>query len=247
LFILLTVLLCIKSFVFASEEVSIYGYSDYAPYMYGNKHDAKGLYSDLIKGIFRRAGVEIKLVIFPWKRALRSAEKGLGGLAGVLKNQERLKHFDFSEAFFQETLSIYTPVDKSFVFNNLNDLAGKTIGIKSGFSYGEEFELARKANLFNVIGVKNDLQNFGKMLHGRSIDCLITDDLVSLYYLKNNNLNDKVKKLVNPVYEGKVFLIFAKKANKKGLLIKFNQALAEMKKDGSYQKIIYDFFNKYNV
>jgi len=174
-------------------------------------------------------------------------KKGLGGLGAILKNQKREISFDYSAPIFTETLSIYTPLEKVFDFNTIADLKGKTIGIKSGFSYGEAFEKARKEKLFKVVGVKNDLQNFTKMLNGRSIDCLITDKLISSIYIKQNNLTTQIKKLEKAVLEGEVFLVFAKSAGKTELLKQFNQALAEMKKDGSYQKLIQHFINQQNA
>jgi len=67
------------------EKSTIFGYSDYAPYMDGKKEAAKGIYSELIKAVFKHANIEIKLVILPWKRALRSAEKRFGRLGGHFK------------------------------------------------------------------------------------------------------------------------------------------------------------------
>jgi len=221
----------------ANERIQVYGYSDYLPYMDGNKEDAKGLYSVLIKEIFKRADVDIKLEIYPWVRALYFAEKGKGGFGLLFKSKARLKIFDYSDEVFPERMYLYTLKGKDFKFDNIDDLRGKKIGIVRGYSYGESFNKAIKDKKVNVQSVRNDDLNFKKIMGGR-IDCLISSELLASIYINKHHLEDRIVNLEKPVEDGKVYFVFAKQMNRRNILIKFNQAMVDMKKDGSFQKII---------
>lgn len=103
----------------------------------------------LLSYIENQANIQFDLKRVPWKRAIESALSGDGMLMGMSITKERLQKFVFSEPINGNGNWLVTRCDRSFKFDRLEDLKGKTIGIVSGTSVGEEFD--QQANqLFQV-------------------------------------------------------------------------------------------------
>lgn len=103
----------------------------------------------LLNYIEKQANIQFDLKPVPWKRAIENALNGDGMLMGMSITKERLRKFAFSEPINGNGNWLVTRCDRSFKFDRLEDLKGKTIGIVSGTSVGEEFD--QQANqLFQV-------------------------------------------------------------------------------------------------
>lgn len=227
----------------ADDKIKVYGYSDYLPFMDGNKNEAKGLYSILIKKIFNQANIGIKFEIYNWQRALYLAKRSQGGFGLIYKSNKRLEIFDFSDPVYPENMYIYTLNDKKFKFDSFKDLKGKTIGIVKGYSYGDKFNSAVENKEIKTNSAKNDDVNFKRLLRGK-IDCLVTSELLASIYIKKNNLNGKIKKIKKAVESGEVYFVFNKNMKKQKILKKFNTALSKLKENGQFQETIENFISK---
>ena len=223
----------------ADEKVIVVTDNGYPPYSFGNTEKAEGLYPRLIKTIFARMGITVNLKALPWDKAVNEGKEGNAAVIGIYKNNERLKIFDYSEPIFEERLAVYTKRGKTFDFNQLSDLKGKRIGLNRGWSYGEAFDNARKKYHFNVNESQTNEQGFHKLVRG-TIDCLIADQVAASQIIRHENLSDQVERLNKLAAVNKAYVVFVKSLKKQHVLEKFNQALEEMKKDGSYRKIIQD-------
>ena len=224
----------------ASEKVTVVTDNGYPPYSFGITERAEGLYPMLIKTIFARMGITVKIIALPWEKAIKEGKEGNAAVGGIYINSERLKIFDYSEPIFEEKLAVYVKKGKTFDFNRLSDLKGKIIGLNSGWSYGEAFDTARIKYHFNVVESETNEQSFHKLVRG-SIDCLIADQVAASQIIRQENLSDQVERLDKLAAVDKAYVVFVKSLKKQHILEKFNQALEEMKKDGSYRKIIQDF------
>ena len=174
------------------------------------------------------------------KRALRAGEEGTAAVGGIYKNKKRSKMYDYSEPIFEETMAIYVRKGDAFPFKELSDLKGKKIGVNLGWSYGEAFDNARKEGVFMVEEAHTNQTNLQKLVSKR-IDCFIVDQLAASQIIQQKTMKDKVEKLEQPAAVNRAYIVFSKSINQKELLFRFNHALSEMKKDGSYEKIIKDF------
>jgi polar amino acid transport system substrate-binding protein len=147
-----------------------------------------------------------------------------------------MKIYDYSDAIYSEDLLVYVPKGKSFTFSGIADLKGKKIGTILGWSYGDEFDNAKKDKLFTVEEVNNDLANLKKLALGY-LDCVVTIGLTGKQITTQNDLTDKVEALSTPLSKNATYIVFAKKVNKTALITKFNTTMAAMKADGRYDKI----------
>lgn len=213
---------------------------NYPPYSYGTVKKAEGLYARLIEDVFGRMGMKVEVRALPWKQALKEGEEGKAAVGGIYKNRARLKIYDYSEPLFEERLAVYVKKGKAFNFSRLPDLKGKIIGLNSAWSYGDAFDAARKKYHFTVKEATSNSQNFRKLIAGK-IDCLVADQIAASQIISKDNLTNQVEKLDKPAAINDAYLAFSKGLKKKGLLEKFNGTLEEMKKDGSYRKVVRDF------
>lgn len=77
---------------------------------------------------------------YPWARAMEATGRGEGILFGVYKTKERERHLLFSEPIFADSIWLVMRCDKSFPFNQIQDLKGKIISMHAGSSVSDEFD-----------------------------------------------------------------------------------------------------------
>ena len=212
------------------------------PFMYAQGEGAAGLYPALIREAFRRMGVAVDVAAMPWKRALAGIDAGENGVGGIYQNAERLKHYDYSEKLFDEVLVVYTPSSQTFPFTGIDSLKGKRVGVIRGWSYGDDFDAAVKAGTIITEEVQGDAQNFSKLSSGR-LDAVIAISESAAAAIASGGISGRVTALEPPFASNAAYLAFAKPLNngpvgKGDMLARFNAALASMRADGSYAKII---------
>lgn len=212
------------------------------PFMYEINGKAAGLYPLLLKEVFTRLNIPMEVQSFPWKRALIMGEAGKAGVGGIYKNEKRLEIYDYSDPIYTENLMLYAKKGSNFEFKTIDDLKGKQVGVIMGWSYGDAFDKAREAGLFQVQEVTTDSANLEKLLQGK-LDCVVAIDLAADPIIQKMKYQDQIEKLPTPIAVNDTFLVFAKNIQQKDLLDKFNQTLSAMKQDGTYDALINEFQN----
>ena len=86
------------------------------------------------------AKMKFDLRYYPWRRLLQNGESGEGLIFGIYKTPERSQIFAFSEPVYSDKIWLVSRCADRMIFNNLQDLKGKTIGIIQGSSAGDEFD-----------------------------------------------------------------------------------------------------------
>lgn len=217
----------------AAEDIFINIDEAHPPFMYDKDSRPAGIYPALIGAVFKRLQIQVRFEPKPWARAVQETDSGLAGLAGVYKNSERIRKWDFSEPLLVERIFVFSHSSRPVACNSIDDLKGKLIGVMRGWSYGDTFDTARRAGVFQTEEVGTDSQNFQKLAMGR-LDALLAipesvTELTSQY--------TSIHPSKTPLVEAPSFLAFAKTANRQNLLEKFNQILAEMKASGEFEII----------
>ncbi|MFZ6757709.1 substrate-binding periplasmic protein [Undibacterium sp. Ji50W] len=162
----------------------------------------------LLRYLEQHSGITFDVRRYPWKRALENAENGEGLIFGISKTQERLRSFKFSQPIFTDLSLLVTRCDSKFVFQSLDDLKDKTIGIVRGTSNGDKFD--RLSNvLFKVEDdTNNNSRRLEKLYLGR-MDAF-------LLYSSTNNISQLEKRL-NRQYAAKFATQFTTNQTKEKL------------------------------
>lgn len=206
------------------------------PFMFGTATQAEGFYPELVVAAFERMKRPVQLSAKPWKRALAELDIGIAGVAGIYKTEERVKKYDFSEPLFTERMAVYYNVSQPVRYKELSDLYGKRIGVLLGWSYGDAFDRARSERKFVVEEVYNDSQNFEKLAQGR-VDVVLAIEQVGAIQLRNIRFS-AIERSPAILAEKTTHLALPKQMRAGGLLVEFNQVLQDMRKDGSYARIL---------
>ncbi len=204
------------------------------PFMYAVNTQARGIYPALIRAAFQLMGTPVQVEAKPWKRALEEIDIGRAGVGGIYKTAERLQKYDYSDPIYVENLLVYYNVANPLVFNQIQDLTGKRIGVLRGWSYGDAFDHTRRQGLFQVEEVGSDDQNFRK-LEAERIDAVIAIQESGTTLVKNYRT---ISFSLVPLSQNPTFLVFPKSAQRTDLLKRFDQAIRDLRRVGTYKSII---------
>lgn len=200
-----------------------------------------GLAMKIVKTALKRAGYTPELRVEKWEKALEGSKLGVYALVGaVWKTDARQKKLLFSDSYLTNNIVLITHSNNQMEFNSLNDLQGLLVGVLKGYEYDEKFMKDPKILKFQANRLT---QNLISVQQGK-LDVAVADKRLALYELKHfmgNNRND-FQFLPKPLSSRKLYIAAPiENAASKTLIAKFNQGLAAIKKDGTYQKILDEY------
>jgi len=206
------------------------------PFMSSRGGYAVGLYPAILRVALARCHDNVHVEAKPWKRAFAEIDKGLAGIGGLYKNAERLARYDFSDPIHVENIAVYYRRAKPVDFRMVADLYGKRVGVLRGWSYGDDFDRASRDGSIATEEVSSDRSNFLKLKDGR------VDAILAVEESGRANLAAAGMLGIEPagvlLASSPAYLAFNKTAAKTELLGCFNKALLEMKRDGSFKRIV---------
>ncbi len=215
----------------------------YEPFVIERDGKIEGIDVDVVREIGRRIGLNIKLKLKPWKRLERDIEKGAESCGfAYFRTPERLKYMDYTNIPLHLTeYSLFVNKDNPIKYNKLADIKGMVVGVNFGFKTTREFENAQKNGLFSVIRKYTDQDSFKFLKKKMRIEAVLTNYHVGLYTA--SKLGMEVRALSPPLTSNPCYLTFSKKRKLSHLIPKFDTALSQILKDGTYDKI----FKKYTL
>ena len=190
-----------------------------------------GFEVELVPMIGEKVGVKMEAKNIPWDTIFAGLANGQydGVASGVSVTEDRKKTMDFSTPILEAGQVII--VKKASTVSGIDDIKGLKVGVQIGTTGDlvlDDYDVVRKQ--YDDIGLA--LQD---MLNG-NIDACVCDSLIaSDFVLANPNYKDKLK-VAGSAFTQEDIAIAVKKGNKK-LLDLINKGLAELKADGSYDKL----------
>ena len=235
--ILFPILLLSKTLTFVATQ--------FPPYVYSEHNKIKGFNVEILNEIFRRMNVKVDYLILPWARGVKMVKNGeADAIFPFFKNEERLKFADFSQSFTSEPIAMFVQKDSTILYEgNLSKLSNYSFGRVIGYSSGEKFDNAVENNILKIQKVRSSKLNIRKLFKNR-FDILVDNKYSILYEIKKLNQQNKIKQLKPILADTKAYLGFSKKRNHKEIIKRFNIILKNIKKDGTYDKIIDSYFEK---
>ncbi len=208
----------------------------YPPYNFFNdKNELEGFDVDLTNELAQRMGVKVNFVATPWDSIIAGllAKKYDVVISSMAITVERKKKIDFTEPYYHSGMQLFVP-DSSDITDPY-----KIKGRKIGVTIGTTFEKKGKELGAELVTYKNDNLCFQDMQNGR-IEGVIT----------NRNLGARIIKEKQYPFKpiGDLLLKdgagIALNQNEEALKNELNKHLADMLKDGTYEKISLKWFDR---
>lgn len=174
---------------------------------------AKGIAYDLSRYIAKQLNLPIKIDDkTPWARSMRNLELGeIDMIAGAYFTEERNATFLMSQAFSQDTLSLYVKKGLAFPFHSLEDLIDKRVDVRRGSSNGQIFdEFARNRLNPLLLNTVDSYEQLFLRLDRFRTDYVILDTYTGNQVLKKLGLQGKIIPLDNPLVTNPIHLVIAK-------------------------------------
>lgn len=224
------------------DSITVAVFPDYPPFSFEEKGTASGICVDILKEASKRNNIEVKFEMLPFNRGLEAVKNGkIDAMVPLYKTAEREIFLDFvKEPMVPDTSSFFVPVDSNIVFDGDLNKIKDTVGIVVNNSYGVNFDNAVKSGAIKTEET-SDVDGTIKKLIGKRQNIIIGGTYTVLYTAKKLGVSNQLKELKPVVCSEFIMLGFSKKSTNKNLMDKYSTIFQEMKKDGSYDKIL----NKY--
>ena len=225
-----------------NRSVITIGSNDYPPFMdLDNNGNPTGIDVDILKEAFDRIGYDIQFVTISWENKddlLKS--KDIDCVTGGFTINGRENDYLWIGPYMNSNQVIV--VNKGSGIDSLNDLNGKTIAVQSSGT-AEKILLERSiSNIpedIQILSYEDNMLIFAA-LNSNYIDAFVADEPVIVQYMKDYETNFVI--LDEPLINASVGTAFALDGDVQ-LCKKVNDAIDEMKKDGTLQEIIENYLD----
>lgn len=223
-----------------ADTIKIVSDTAYAPFEFKDTDQTyKGIDVDIINKVAEIKGWNIQMSYPGFDAAVNAVQAGQADaiMAGMTKTKERENVFTMSDTYYDTKVVIATT--KSNKITKYEELRGKTVGVKNGTAAQRFLESIKDKYGFTIKTFDTgDLMN--NSLSTGTVNAIM-DDKPVIEYAINQGQDLSIN------MDGEAVGSFAfgvKKGSKYEYLVtEFNEALAQMKKDGSLDQIINKWTN----
>lgn len=210
----------------------------FEPLSYMEEGKITGISNEIVEQIFKQAGMEASIRMYPWKRSYNYAqEKENYFIYSILRNEKREELFQWIGPILWRTVSLYRLKERTdIVVNNIEDMKKYRVGVQDGESMhqiliGKGFEDGK--HLFPVI---NNDQNMEKFFLGR-VDLIYFNNYTGARRLnKFNHSMDEVERIL--VLEEGGYYIGANKGVSQEVVQRLQSAVDTVKASGFVEKAV---------
>ncbi|WP_068825476.1 substrate-binding periplasmic protein [Pseudomonas sp. BMS12] len=132
--------LALSSSPLQAEEIVLASPSYWCPYSCTAGASEEGFTIDIIRWIFQRHGIAVRLVNENYSRALSDVRSGRYTASPSTIPEEAPDFVYPQEAVSSNRFCFYTRADSDWRYQGPQSLAGKTAGIIQGYAYGERLD-----------------------------------------------------------------------------------------------------------
>lgn len=225
-----------------AQQTLVITTNHYPPYVTAN--DENSFLIDLFDEIGQQMDIRFEFRFYPWKRCEQEVSNTTAwGAIPYRKTPERQKAFLFSDALYLADSHFFAyradGQKPDITFDSLADLRPYRIGGIQGYYYEPWFKDAG----LDVEYAHSEEQNFRRLQLGR-IDLFSTATTLGWYMIEKLFPPEEVAKfytLKKPLVQGDgLFLMTSKDYPQTHILLeKFNKALATIKVDGTYARLVH--------
>ena len=204
--------------------------SYFPPYEYYDGQDIIGIDADIAQAIADKMGLELKIEDMEFDSNITAVSTGKAdlGLAGMTVTPDRQKNVDFSDTYANGVQVIIVKEDSTIA--KPDDLKGKKIGVQ--LSTTGDLTATDEFGKDSVVQYNKGNDAVMALTQGQ-VDAVIIDNEPAKSYVEAN----KGLKILDTEFLNEDYAACISKDNA-GLTKAVNKALAELKADGTLQKIV---------
>lgn len=210
----------------------------FEPFAYVEGSDEKGFDVDLWKAAAEKAGIKYKFKPMAQGEMLSALQRGEidVALAGITVKRDRKRDFDFTLPYYDTGLVMLT-LENNDSIRSVSDLKGKIVATKAGTS---AYDYVKKVKGIKEIRAFPDIEHAYEELVNERVDAAIFDEANAKHYMKEH-MPGKVK-IVGEMLTNEQYAFAFRKGNR--LVGRVNNALRELSKDGTYEKLYEKWFDR---
>ena len=226
-----------------AQEITIrLANGEWAPYT-GARLPQQGCDSQVVTEAFALEGIKVVYEFLPWARGYLLSQNGVleGAIDWADTTEHRTTHYVSRDYISRQLWVFFHRKDRSFSWESLNDLTGKTIGLTLGYAYSDVFKELKTAKPAMFPEATSDSLNLKKLLSGR-IDLFPVERSVGLYLIKTELPAEEQAQLTDhpkPVADLYTHLLLSRvnPGNEQRMLL-FDRGLQQLKASGRYGQIM---------
>lgn len=242
--LLLTSIFCANIFAADIKNIRFATEATYPPFEFVDESgQIQGFDIDLAKALCQQMKAQCTFTNQSFNSLIPSLKLGKFDaiIATLSMTPERMKQVSFTNSYYEPSVSFVAPVNKHYVLANV---PGKIVGAQLG-STMEKYLQEKYAGKITIKTYASIQEAFLDLVSGR-VDLVLADTAVAHAWLIDNN--DKQfgvveTPIVDHQYLGSGYGIAVDHKNS-DLLNALNAALADIKKNGMYEKLVHKYFGK---
>ncbi|WP_067725946.1 glutamine ABC transporter substrate-binding protein [Oceanobacillus damuensis] len=222
-----------------ADTYTVVSDTSFVPFEFMDDGEYVGFDIDLIHAIADEAGFEIDMETTNFDGIIPGLQTGQFdiAIAGISITEDRKKQIDYSDPYYESGLAIGVAADNEDI-NGIEDLEGKTIATRLGStsaSYIEDNIENAEANQYEQLD-----QAYLAVENG-SADAILYDAPNVNYYIQTQG--EGSLKVVGDLYQAEDYGIAITKGEE-ALVEAINEALAELRENGTYDDIYAKWFGE---
>lgn len=210
----------------------------YIPFTVHHETNVGGFDHDLLQAIAKQEGFRVQFIPQAWSALFNTLEAGKADIAagGIYITEERRKRFDLTDPYLETgTILLLGPNVK---INKLSEMRGKNISVKEA-TVAEKTALSFLKGNGTVNRHKTLWLAVKETLSGKS-DATFGDAAPLIHYA--NRFKEHGVTIQLNTQQPKEYYAFLVRKGNQALLDKLNRGLAELKKNGEYDRIYKKWF-----
>ena len=215
---------------------------NYPPYNFHKDGELQGMAVDLMVEMLQRTGSKLgrsDIKLWPWAKGYRQVLRRTGTvLFSTTRTEEREELFAWVGPISPTTIALIAHKDRRLSVSGIEDAKQLKIGVVID-DVGEQLLLRQgfdAHNLDRVSGSDVTLLSIRKLVMGR-IDLWSYERNVAMWEIRDKGLDPDDFETVHVLSEGELYYAFNRDTPPE-LIARMQQALDEIRQDGTYAKII---------
>lgn len=236
----ISIFTCIFSmFIYSADaqDITVVS-SSWTPFVYEENGEITGVGTEIVRATLSRAGIRSEINLYPWKRAMKMAEKKKNVMIyPIIRIKEREPLFIWAVPMFKVKMFLYKLKKRTdIVINSLDDARKYSIGVLREAAMhqmlrGQGFEDRKQLKDAD----SND-QNVSLLFRGR-IDLIAENPMVMAYEAKKLDLPVSEAEEVLLLFEHEAYMAFGRQSSGKSVE-RIRAAFEQIRTDGTAEAVL---------